>query len=306
MIFKNIFRRFKKDKQTLKTPLNTNKKVPWRKVVKECHDKDLNFTCPIAKVIYSDEKSERAVILKKPDGLYSVVLERLFPFDDEELEYVNPSMYGYWAPYPFYGRNSIFDTEESAIFAIFSDPPLKYSKCVIWADFPFRVDADDFYWIKDDGEDDPHDLCLHGHVFVKIGEEFYEYDASVSAAALYLIRTLTENHISPTDQPMLPCCGHSMFANDEPDTVTIIGCPNGIDWSVWHEGDNIRMVTGAGNETVIPLNDYIREVNIFTDKIESYYAKCVSKNLDEKEEYERNGYIAFWNEWHRRRHAAQT
>ena len=28
----------------------------------------------------------------------------------------------------------------------------------------FRMEATRFYWLKDDGRDDPDDLCLHGHV----------------------------------------------------------------------------------------------------------------------------------------------
>ena len=38
----------------------------------------------------------------------------------------------------------------------------------------------------------------------------------------------------------------------------------------------------------------------FVDRIENYYKICAPKQLSE-EEFSRNGYVAFWNEWHRRK-----
>ena len=62
---------------------------------------------------------------------------------------------------------------------------------------------------------------------------------------------------------MLPCCGHFIIANEALDEVTISGCENGIDWSVIHKD----------NMVILELED----------------------------EFDRDGYVAFWNEWHRRR-----
>jgi hypothetical protein len=39
----------------------------------------------------------------------------------------------------------------------------------------------------------------------------------------------------------------------------------------------------------------------FCDKIEAFYNGCMKKNIPD-DEFERNGYIAFWNEWNRRRY----
>ena len=164
---------------------------------------------------------------------------------------------------------------------------------------PFQIILESLHWIKNDGMDDPDDLCLHGHIFVVIGEDAIECDATISAAGLYLLRTLTENHIIHDGEAMLPHCGNSMIANDDLSAVDIFGCPNGIDWSVIHEADKIRLITEMGKETLIGFKEYSEEVFAFADKIKSYYDKCQPKNIPSMET-ERDGYVAFWNEWNRR------
>lgn len=93
----------------------------------------------------------------------------------------------------------------------------------------FRIDVDHLGWLdsmKDNGED----LCLHGHVVAYIGKKRLEYEATtVSATALYLLKSLTEDHIIHQDIQMLPCCGHTLIADDKLEHVEIFGCPNGVD-----------------------------------------------------------------------------
>lgn len=59
----------------------------------------------------------------------------------------------------------------------------------------FQIDATKFYWINEEA-DDPEDLCLHGHVVVSIGDLKLEDDCTVSATALYLLKSLTEDHMA--------------------------------------------------------------------------------------------------------------
>jgi len=177
----------------------------------------------------------------------------------------------------------------------------------MWADCAFRIDAENLCWIKKDGVDDPNDFCLHGHAYAKIGDEFFEYDAAVSATGLYLLRSLTENHIIHEHEHeyeyvhILPCCGFGMMANDDLSSVYFCECPNGVDWSVIHENNKIKLVTESGAETLIDIDDYRQEVYAFADKIEAFYKKSSPKNLSGADSMSRDGYIAFWNEWHRRR-----
>lgn len=163
----------------------------------------------------------------------------------------------------------------------------------------FSIDATDFEWI-DEKKDNSTDLCLHGHAIVYIGKHKLERGATISATALYLLKTLTEDHIINTDNQMLPCCGFFMIPNQTLDNVTISGCPNGIDWSVIHDGNSVILELEDGTREYVDIADYRREVFNFADKIEAFYKSCIPRKMPD-DEFERNGYIAFWNEWHKRR-----
>lgn len=163
----------------------------------------------------------------------------------------------------------------------------------------FWIDAVDLTWINGEA-DDPEDMCLHGNATAVIGEETFTYQCTVSATALYLLKTLTQDHMIGEEIQMLPCCGFFLMPNEALTEVAISGCPNGIDWSVIHAGQTVRLITESGKETVVPLADYARVVFRFADRIEAYYQSCAPK-LPGEDELDQNGYTAFWNEWHRRR-----
>lgn len=165
----------------------------------------------------------------------------------------------------------------------------------------FKIEADDLGWLGNLA-DDTEDLCLHGHAVVYIGDAVLEYDATVSATALYLLKTLTENHIIYEENQMLPCCGFTLIANDDLTNVDICGCPNGVDWSVIHEGDTVKLILENGTETRVSIDEYKKEVCRFADMIEAFYDSSKPKKMPQ-DEFDKNGYIAFWNEWHRRRKA---
>lgn len=149
-------------------------------------------------------------------------------------------------------------------------------------------------------KDYPEDLCLHGHAVARIADQTLEYDATVSATALYLLKSLTEDHIMYQDIQMLPCCGHTLIANEDLSEVVISGCPNGIDWSVIHNDDIVVLELEDGTKDHISLDEYRAEVFRFADMIEDFYKACTPKVLPD-EPFFRDGYIAFWNEWHKRR-----
>lgn len=162
----------------------------------------------------------------------------------------------------------------------------------------FDITIKKLYWIND-VPDDPWDLCLHGDVEVNIGSECFKYSATVSSTALYLLKTLTENHILGKEIQMLPCWGFNVYANETLDSVEIVGCPNGIDWSVIHQGNEVKLITESGNEVLVNISEYKKTVLDFTNQIEAFYLSCSPKTLP-NDKIDKNGYIAFWNEWHRR------
>ena len=53
----------------------------------------------------------------------------------------------------------------------------------------FSIDVTKYWLVKNDGKDDPMDLCLHGHAVVKIGERVLEDDCTVSFV-------VTNNHFT--------------------------------------------------------------------------------------------------------------
>ncbi len=75
----------------------------------------------------------------------------------------------------------------------------------------FELELLDLHWINN--TDDPTDLCAHGYVFVKIGNEVVankdDLEVAVSTTALYLLRTLKNNYKKDDfASQLLPCCGH--------------------------------------------------------------------------------------------------
>lgn len=164
----------------------------------------------------------------------------------------------------------------------------------------FKIDVDEFEWIGG-AKDDPQDLCLHGRVTVHIGDTVLEDIGTVSATALYLLKTLTEDKVMAChDIQMIPCCGHFLIANEDLTEVQISSCDTGTDWTTLHDGDCIKIILPSGQEEKVSLADYKEEVFRFADKVEAFYNSCTPKEIPE-DEFRRNGYIAFWNEWHRRR-----
>ena len=163
----------------------------------------------------------------------------------------------------------------------------------------FKITAEDLTWL-DDPVNDPQDHCLHGHAVAQIGERTVEYTCTVSATALYLLKSLTEDHVIDQDNQMLPCCGHTLIANDELTEVVISGCPNGIVWSVIHAGDCVRLILEDGYEVSVPIAQYREEVFRFADLIEHYYRTSAPKIIP-KDTFDRDGYLTFWKEWYRRR-----
>ena len=163
----------------------------------------------------------------------------------------------------------------------------------------FKIKAGEFQWITG-AADDPQDLCLHGHVTVQFGDIVLEDHGTVSATALYLLKTLSEDKImKPYDIQMIPCCGHFLIANKELTEVQISGCDKGTDWSTIHEGSAVRFVLSSGREEVVTLREYQYEVLDFAKSVKQFYDACTPKEIPE-DEFKRNGYTAFWNEWQRR------
>lgn len=163
----------------------------------------------------------------------------------------------------------------------------------------FEIKILNFHWIK---EDDGQDLCLHGNVFVKIGDEIIidanTLDVTLSSAALHLMRALKQNY-KPDDysSQLFPHCGHFIIADDEKDCVDILGCPTGIDWTIVHLKDNkVKLITESGQEIIIEEKLFQKIVLDFADQVENFYKSSIPRIIP-TDEFEKMGYLTFWKEW---------
>ncbi len=168
--------------------------------------------------------------------------------------------------------------------------------------FAFQLNILRQHWVKDDGKDDPDDLCSHGAVYLKIGNEVLA-DAATGSwtlcnTALYLMRSLRENHaLSDYVNRLLPCCGHFFIADEQVDDFVILtGCPTGIDWTIQHlENGQVLHRAESGEEGVVQHAAYKKLVLDFADAVEEFYKQSHPKNIP-ADEFQRQGYAAFWKE----------
>jgi len=158
-------------------------------------------------------------------------------------------------------------------------------------------------WIKGQ-TDDPNDLCAHGKVQFEINGEtlvsVHEGEWTVSAAALYLLRTLEKDHTqeSPMFEHVIPCCGFSMYDIEGEENVLIIGCPNGIDFEIRHLDNHVE-IKRDGKETCVVTNDaWNRAVINFSEAVNQFYKSSSPKTPHDEEATK--GFNKFRAEWQKR------
>ena len=168
----------------------------------------------------------------------------------------------------------------------------------------FEIKITEMGWVQETA-DEPEDCCLHGKVFVKIGDTIVDPGDidrwTISATAYHLLQSLYKNHNNPGESyagHMLPCCGHMMFINKAQDRLVIDGCPNGIDWTVTHEGGMVKLIYNEHTQGVLSLADYRAIVFAFADQVKGFYNRCQPKTMAPED---REGYQRFWDDWHKMR-----
>jgi hypothetical protein len=162
-------------------------------------------------------------------------------------------------------------------------------------------------WIRG-SVDDPKDLCAHGDVEFRIEDDILldptttGKDFTVSASALYLLRTLASPHTqdAPVGEHLFPCCGFSMFDLPEQEDVFVCECPRGEDFEVLHEigGSGILVRSEDGREWRVGWPEWRAAVYNFADRVSEFYASCSPKQPSEGDA---QGFRKFAAEWERRR-----
>lgn len=174
-----------------------------------------------------------------------------------------------------------------------------------------RLIAHNLTWIEG-SVDDPLDQCAHGRIeFTVDGHPLvavYSGEWTLSAAALYLLRSITDDHTpeKPISEGnfLFPCCGFNVWECEQRYPVMAMGCNTGVDvWIEHHDG--LVLLSTDGLSLSVSEGDWRRAVVAFVDQIEQFYAACRPKvDLDVAED--REGWAAFWKEWRARANAARN
>ena len=183
--------------------------------------------------------------------------------------------------------------------------PLKQTVRRFLAHAMIIIQPTKLHWIKDVA-DDQQDLCAHSPVDFRISNMVFvrpeDGDWTVSASALYLLRTLTRDHTQeqPVGDHLFPCCGFSMYDIEGEEDVVICGCPSGRDCSVRHIGSEVQLSLESGQRVLVSSHDWRAAVHAFSDAVRAFYQRYSPKQPFEPEDV--RGFDAFQREWDRRRY----
>ncbi len=159
--------------------------------------------------------------------------------------------------------------------------------------------ATDLHFLGDSQKDQVYDYCVHGKVVFKIDEcnlSNEDSDWCVSASAYCFLRSIFENHFMGAEEQMIPCCGHFLIPSQDKTSVTIIGCPNGIDFDIIHEDNNIIIRTQEGTTYTVTFDDYKEAVLFYAKQIQDFYHQNPPRQFEEK--FDQDSFSAFCNEWY--------
>jgi len=167
-----------------------------------------------------------------------------------------------------------------------------------------KLIVQEFQWVRGK-EDDPEDKCAHGRVLFQVNDTiFVKPDDvwTVTTSALYLLRTITENHtiedpVSETNF-LFPCCGFIVWPAGERFEVLCMGCCNGVDVEIIHHQGMVMVKSPAGSEEVSE-SEWTAAVLGFVNSVQAFYDTSAPK-VDIKDEFDRQGWEAFWQEWEKR------
>lgn len=158
-------------------------------------------------------------------------------------------------------------------------------------------------WINGQ-KDAPDDLCAHGKINFQIGNVklvgVEDGEFTLSAAALYLLRTLEGNHSkdSPLCEHLFPCCGHEMYEEEGNKNVVIWGCPMGKDFEIIHSENQVQIQLQDSASIEVAYDAWKQAVIQFSQSVKDFYeSSSLKKPVDE---IAQKGFNRFLLEWDRR------
>ncbi|QRN82855.1 hypothetical protein JR338_10600 [Chloroflexota bacterium] len=165
------------------------------------------------------------------------------------------------------------------------------------------------HWVGG-SKDDEKDLCAHGNIFLEVNGitlvDGKTEDFTVSAAAIFLLRTLETDYIKDSlhENQIFPCCGFYMAVDEHSENAIIPGCFDGVDFDVLHEFGNIRLLFDD-KEYIVSEKEWCEAILHFSALIKAFYNSCRPKVVDSND-FKKAGYERFLSEWDRRVKAAKA
>ena len=175
----------------------------------------------------------------------------------------------------------------------------------------FEIEITRQGWIDPELSDAPNDLCSHGDIRLEIGgqvivsgqeDQWY----TISTSALALLRTLEADHsperpVTDNDNLILHC-----------GMLMMLSCPIGIEWSVTHVDDHVRLhdvirrdsisenedVRFPGLAVELRLVEYRQKIGAFAAKAKEPFLTGSRKSPGDS--YDEELYRAFWQEYDER------
>lgn len=164
------------------------------------------------------------------------------------------------------------------------------------------ISADNLTWLNTN-DDCPGDLCAHSTVQFSVkGLDIVTPtdEWTVNASVIYLLRTLERNHTkdAPVGEHLFPCCGFSMYGVHDSNDVLIVGCPNGIDATIEHIDDQIRITAESGESRIVEKSQWTDAVLQFSNSVREFYDASAEKIPGD--DVTRDGFETMILEWERR------
>jgi hypothetical protein len=157
--------------------------------------------------------------------------------------------------------------------------------------------------------DDRTDLCAHAGVEFQVNGDWLIRPSdgiwTVSAAALYLLRALSQPHtkLAPIGKHLFPCCGFGMFEVEGQDDVLILGCNSGMDFELVRDADEVVLTDASARQYRVAAAEWLTAVCDFSDAVRAFYAASSPKQP--ADEIDAKAYQIFLAEWSRRRSLAE-
>jgi hypothetical protein len=153
------------------------------------------------------------------------------------------------------------------------------------------------------------DCCVHGGVYLKIADVLVsdgEDDSwTLSTTAFNLLRSVGRDHHLLGEEPLVPHCGFTMWPIDgEPDGLYMPNCNISINWSVTHDGDEIRHDFNDGKVVLTRRSDWSKAVCAFSDEVREFFMSAWPKQIPD--DLDRRGFDLFMRLWSQHRSEADA